>query len=89
MGRLGLRPGPYFYAIEPGADAARPHVHALVAATAGLTIAELKGVWVHGIPHVRVYDPRRRAAHYVVKEVGGRCELYDLSRRWPPLLAAA
>jgi hypothetical protein len=36
-----------------------------------------------------VYDPRRGAAHYVVKEIVPGCELYDLSRTWPPLLAAA
>ena len=54
-----------------------------------MATAQFEGAWGCGVTHVCVYDPRRRAAHYVVKEIGARCEHYDLSRRLPPLVAEA
>ena len=86
LARQAQRPVPWFYAVEFDALGERPHVHALVAGTGGLTIGQLERAWRHGNTRVLAYDPERGAAFYVCKAIAGARALYDLSRRRPPLL---
>jgi hypothetical protein len=45
------------------------HVHALLAGTSRLTTDTLDAKWRPGFARIRCYDDRRRAAHYLVKEL--------------------
>ena len=78
------RPVPYFYAIEEHVSGA-PHLHALLAGSKSLTIRGLERRWRFGFARVLVYDPARRASHYVSKSLLSGSAEYDVSRRLPPL----
>ena len=75
------RPLAWFYAIEPHADGQRYHVHALLAHTETVKVAQLERAWKLGKTHIVVYDPRRGAADYVSKYLDGNPDHYDISRR--------
>jgi len=70
----------WFYVIEPGADAQRHHVHALLAHTEPLRIPQLQRAWKLGITDISAYDPQRGAAGYVSKYLAGNPDHYDVSR---------
>jgi len=81
VARLAQCPLAWFYVIEPHADGQRHHVHALLAHTESLKIAQLERAWKLGITRIEVYDPRRGAAGYVSKHLTGNAVHYDVSRR--------
>ena len=74
----------YVFSIEGGTLGNRLHVHALIYGTSALTCGRLEDAWRHGRAEVKVYCPTQGAAHYLVKEIGGRVLDYDVSRRLPP-----
>jgi hypothetical protein len=81
VAKAAQRPLAWFYAIEPHADGQRYHVHALLGHTETVKVAQLERAWKLGKTHVVVYDPRRGAAGYVSKHLGGNPDHYDVSRR--------
>jgi hypothetical protein len=85
LARVAQRRVPWFYAIELGAVADRPHVHALLAGTERLSIAEVRRGWKFGHTHASVYDAERGAAFYVTKDLMADPDLHDLSARVPGL----
>ena len=84
LARPAQRPLAWFYAMEPSADGQRHHVHALLAHTESLNVAQLGRAWKLGNTRILVYDPRRGAAGYVSKHLAANPELYDVSRRHLP-----
>lgn len=58
----------WFAAVEED-DAGWGHVHALISGTERLTTDRLAQQWRSGFARVRCYDPSRRGAHYVVKQI--------------------
>lgn len=74
---------PYFYAIESHLSG-YPHLHALLAGTASLTVRQLEQRWESGHSRIVVYDPMRGAAFYVSKSLLDVCGEYDVSKRMPP-----
>ena len=75
------RPLAWFYAIEPHADGQRYHVHALLAHTDAVKIAQLERAWKLVNTHIVVYDPRLGAADYLGKHLASNPDHYDVSRR--------
>lgn len=70
----------FFLAIE-GESLGFAHVHALIGGTKDVPVATIQRHWKFGYTSVRTYNPRRGAAHYVVKEFGrpsSTWEDYDL-----------
>lgn len=76
---------PYAFVIEGGPLGDRPHLHALISGTETADRARLERAWRHGRAAVEVYDPRRGAAYYLAKEIGGRVLDYGVSARMPAL----
>lgn len=60
------------------------HLHALVHGTVNLSVKRIRSRWPHGFTDVAPYDPRRHAAHYVVKGLIFDADCYDWSRCRPP-----
>ena len=81
LARPAKRPLAWFYAIEPHADGQRYHVHALLAHTESLRVAQLERAWKLGNTSIVVYDPRRGAAEYVSQYLAANPDHYDISRR--------
>ena len=77
------RPVPYFYAVESNVSG-HPHLHALVAGSAHLTVRQLAQRWEAGFSRILVYDATKGAAFYVSKSLLDGCDDYDVSRRIPP-----
>ena len=67
--QLAQRRVDYVYALERGTGG-RWHIHALLNGTESLTCEHVGAAWDAGRADVQVYDPRRRAARYVVKDAG-------------------
>jgi hypothetical protein len=84
VAKAAQRAPAWFYVIEPHADGERYHVHALLAHTESLKIAQLERAWKLGISSIAVYDPQRGAADYVSKHLAANPDHYDLSRRLLP-----
>ena len=78
------KPVPHFCCIERR-EHGHHHVHALTSGTELLLVAELEAMWGWGFARVQVYDPHRRAAYYVSKELHEGNDDFFVSRRWPPL----
>lgn len=81
LAKAPQRPLAWFYVIEPHADGQRYHVHALLAHTDSLRVAQLERAWKLGISSIAVHDPQRGAADYVSKYLAANPDHYDVSRR--------
>jgi len=79
------RPVPWFYVMERS-NGGVLHMHALLANTEALTIAEMRRAWPLGISQIKRYSAVRAGAWYAAKSLGlsnDRWERWDLSRRMP------
>ena len=84
VAKAAQRPLAWFYAIEPHADGERYHVHALLAYTETVKLAQLERAWRLGNTTIAVYDPQRGAAAYVGKHLTDNPDHWDVSRRLLP-----
>jgi hypothetical protein len=75
------RPLQWFVAVERAAAGRAVHMHALLAGTERLLIAQLERAWRAGSIVVEPYDLTRGAAYYVAKSITERHDWYDVSRR--------
>lgn len=75
----------FWFAIVERGLTDRRHVHGLLKNTSGLTLDQVRRWWKLGDTHAVRYNPRDRAACYVVKEMprmlrDGAYDDYDLAR---------
>lgn len=80
------RPVPWFYAMERSSGGVL-HVHALLANTEALPVAELRRHWTLGFTEIERYSFTGAAAWYAVKELrrsNESWERWDVSPRLPP-----
>jgi hypothetical protein len=66
----GVGPVGYYLVVE-GSGRGFPHLHMLLNIQIRLPVREIMRRWPLGFSSVRTYDPRRGAAHYITKELGG------------------
>jgi|SRR5581483_5287079 len=76
---------PYFYVIEP-TTVGWPHIHALTAATADLSLECMERGWKSGFTRIARYRRDERGAALYVTKALDRAMWWDFSDRRPPLL---
>lgn len=85
LARATQRPVPWFYAMERSGGGVL-HLHALLANTERLTVAELRQSWALGFTVIKRYSSKRAAAWYAAKSLhlaNDGWERWDISRRVP------
>jgi hypothetical protein len=88
LARAAICPVPWFYAMERS-EGGVLHMHALLANTEALTVAELRKCWKLGFTAVERYSCEGFAARYAAKTLhlpNGEWERWNVSTRIPPRL---